>query len=362
MPVQGTTAERQRNPTPPPPTPPVSPQSHRTADRNLGITPARTNPWQASGRNLDLEDPRPVIEQAGLNWTVSKRPLQTDDGTPIPDHMAIRRDDTRAILGVTGVDYQPVQNHQVFDFFTRVADGSPLRFETAGAFHGGRTIWALAHLPDLTFRIGEDETRSYLLLSSGHCANRPITIGPTTLRVVCMNTLRMAESRIHEARLRRPGLESGFSLRHTRNVEEALASVADAYQRTIAAHRSTVQVHEALARIPHTQALERAYFQRVFPLTAEGPDETDRARAIRRARDERLQTILASPTSRVRGTAGTALSLFHAVVEWIDHERPTRRGQDDGDLTSSRLAYAVFGSGADLKTKAWDGMLELVAA
>src|SRR5690606_5534237 len=111
--------------------------------------------------------------------------LRTDDLQPVPDHFAIRRDDTHRVLGVVGRDYQPLQNDQIFDFFTGLAGERPLAFETAGTFQQGRIVWVQAHLPDLDLRLGEDQAKTYLLIANGHVGNRPLAIIPTTIRVVC---------------------------------------------------------------------------------------------------------------------------------------------------------------------------------
>ena len=89
-----------------------------------------------------------------------------------------------------------------------------------------------------------------------------------------------------------------------------------------------------------------------------GRDETDRAKALRKGREERLAAILASPTSQVRGTKDTAFSLMQAVVEYADHDRTTRTS-DGGDAEESRLFSSTFGSGAELKAMAWDAALAL---
>jgi hypothetical protein len=91
-----------------------------------------------------------------------------------------------------------------------------------------------------------------------------------------------------------------------------------------------------------------------------GPDETDRAKALRKSREERMAAIMASPTSQVRGTKDTLFSAMQAVVEYVDHDRTTRTS-DGGEADESRLFSATFGSGAEVKARAWNAALELAA-
>jgi phage/plasmid-like protein (TIGR03299 family) len=235
--------------------------------------------------------------------------------------------------------------------------GLPFTIETAGAFNHGKVVWALAHLPDLGIRIGDDEAKTYLLVSNGHTGNRTLIIAPTTIRIICQNTLRLAEFQARERR-KHPGLAGGFTLKHTPGIQAAAKDATAAFAATILSHKATTAAWQHLASVPLTTKLEAAFLAQVFGTP--GPDETDRAKAMRKGREERIAAILASPTSQVRGTKDTAFSLLHAVVEYADHDRTTRTS-DAGDTDESRLFSATFGSGSDVKSRAWDAAMEVAA-
>ncbi|MCK6489185.1 MAG: DUF932 domain-containing protein [Planctomycetes bacterium] len=344
---------------------PVLPPQPVPSSTRLGLPPTRQNPWQRNGRAMLAEattDPDAAIRQAGLDWTVERVDLRCADTLdPVPEFSAIRRSDTNGILGVVGPDYEPFQNAAMFQVFRDLAQvgrddgGRPFAIETAGAFQGGKVVWALAHLADLGIRIGDDEAKTYLLVSSGHTGNRTLIIAPTTVRVVCQNTLRMAEAEARENR-RRPGLAGGFAIKHTPGIHEAVAEAKAAFAATVQDHATTASVWKHLAAKPLTSRLESTFMAQVFGTP--GPDETDRARSLRKSREERIAAILASPTSQVRGTKDSAFSLLQAVVEYVDHDRTTRTAEG-GDADESRLFSASFGSGAALKARAWDAILEV---
>jgi len=294
-----------------------------------------------------------------LAWAVEKRGLRTDDLQPVPDAWAVRRLDTGRILGIVGPGYCPLQNAEMFGFFTTLAGERELVFETAGSLQGGRIVWVLARVPDLGIRLGEDLAETYLLISNGHAGNKVLTIAPTTIRVVCQNTLALAEAQITQRRRAGRSLAAGFQVRHTAGMHEALTDIRAAFASTFTAHTLTRQAWEFLARVPMTRQLEKDFLAAVF--RAQGPDEADRAKTIRQNREKRLQAILASPTSQVPGTKDTAFSLLQAVVEYIDHDRPTRTDEATS-ISEARLASAIFGSGAQLKETAWTSMLALSRA
>jgi phage/plasmid-like protein (TIGR03299 family) len=354
--------------TPPPtPTAQVVVAASTQPSPRFGLPAPRQNPWQRTGRTLTgaaTTDPEIAIRQAGLDWTVSRVDLRTADSLdPVPDFSAIRRSDTNRILGVVGPDYEPFQNRAMFDVFTDLAKvgredgGLPFTIETAGAFTHGKVVWALAHIPDLGIRIGDDEAKTYLLVSNGHTGNRTLIIAPTTVRVICRNTLAMAEAQARRNRTK-PGLAGGFTLKHTPGIHEAVADSTAAFAATIQSHRTTKAVWNRLADVPLTRKREADLMAAVFGKP--GPDETDRARALRKTREDRIAAILASPTSQVRGTKDTLFSAMQAIVEYADHDRTTRTS-DGGDADEARLVSATFGSGAELKARAWDAALEMAA-
>ena len=345
---------------------PESPKPSRAPQTSrLGLPQTRMNPWQRAGRTMLAEamtDPRAAIRQAGLDWSVERVDLRCADTLdPVPEFSAIRRSDTNGLLGVVGKDYSPFQNAAMFDVFKDLAavdrsdGGLGFSIETAGAFQGGKVVWALAHLPDLGIRIGDDESRTYLLVSNGHTGNRTLIIAPTTVRVICKNSLRLAESQARERR-KHPGLAGGFTLKHTPGIHEAVNEAKAAFAATIASHKVTKAVWNRLADVPLTKKREADLMQMVFGTP--GPDETDRARALRKSREDRIAAINASVTAQLRGTKDTIFSAMSSIIEWAEHDRQTRV-TDGGDADESRLFSATFGSGAELKAKAWDAALEL---
>ena len=325
--------------------------------------PPRSNPWIRGGKAFEPTcDAREAFHRSGLNWAIDKVGLRTDDLAPIPGQFAIRRADTGRVLGIVGPDYVPLQNEAAFSFFSDLAHAGQISFESAGSFQNGTITWVQCRLPDLLIRLGDDISETMLFISNGHIGNRALTIAPTSFRIVCQNTLRLAEAEHRAQRRSQPGLEVGWTVRHTRGMTAALADIRDAYARTLKSHAVTTQAYEFLAGKRMTERLKGAFFGRVFAApAATGPDESERAKSIASNRRERLEAILASSTSTVRGTKGTAFALLNAATEYIDHERATRSA-DGGDPEESRLMSATFGSGADLKERAWGTIMELVHA
>jgi phage/plasmid-like protein (TIGR03299 family) len=327
------------------------------------ITPVRTSPWTRLGSPIDVRPDctdRDILARAGLDWRVGLRGIYTDAFNPIPDYRAVVREDTGRALGVVSPEYHPLQNDQILGLLRCLSGQVPLTIETAGSFRFGALTWMQARLDGLEIRVGDDVTHSYLLASTGHDGNRPFVLGLQGIRVICQNTLALAIREVHHNRSS-TGLARGHVIRHTKGMPVAIQDALDTYRTALDAQKTTQAAYHHLASVTRSRAMERKYLDLIFPgSTAAGADEHDRATAIRKAREERIQAILASPTSLVRGTAGSLFSLMQAVVEYVDFARPTRTSEGES-ADAARTFSASFGSGADLKSKAWDTALALAA-
>ena len=131
---------------------------------------------------------------AGLDWTVSKRTLKTEDGVII-DSKAIMRDDINTQLGITSDSYTPLQNTEAFKFFEPFIENDLATLETAGSLFNGRIVFILAKINSGNMVIQKgDEVEKYILLSNSHTGGQAVRVGYTPIRVVCNNTLSYAES------------------------------------------------------------------------------------------------------------------------------------------------------------------------
>jgi phage/plasmid-like protein (TIGR03299 family) len=141
----------------------------------------------------------PSIEEAytlsGLDWTVSKHPVQTISGLPLPDMYALIRDKDQSVLNIVSSNYKPVQNIDNFEWLRPFLDNSYCTINTAGSLKNGGVIWILCKLQgdDIPNSIntvnGEEELEHYLCLVNSHDGSSSWRVYHTTVRVVCMNTL-----------------------------------------------------------------------------------------------------------------------------------------------------------------------------
>tara|TARA_B100000768_G_scaffold69189_1_gene66572 strand:+ start:254 stop:1213 length:960 start_codon:yes stop_codon:yes gene_type:complete len=153
---------------------------------------AGDTPWHGLGTrvNTDLA-PREMMVEAGLDWGVEKHPCFIDvNGESIATGQeALIRTDTNAVLTNVGKGWNPVQNHEAFDFFAEYCAAGDMEMHTAGSLKDGQITWVLAKVNESFDVLGDDKIDSYLLLSNPHQYGKAINVRFTPIRVVCNNTL-----------------------------------------------------------------------------------------------------------------------------------------------------------------------------
>ena len=85
-------------------------------------------PWHGLGIEVEPTlTPQEMLVAAGLDWTVSARPIKTTTDIPITSHRMLMRDSDDAQFGICGSNYVPFQNDKVFEFFKRFTDAGDLK-------------------------------------------------------------------------------------------------------------------------------------------------------------------------------------------------------------------------------------------
>ena len=308
-------------------------------------------PWHELGNQLPAKQPIEVwAERAGMNWELCSSPVRymTEQAGGLgsimtfDDQQVLYRSDTKAPLSVVGSRYQVVQPRTVLEFYRDLVDISGFELETAGVLKGGKKFWALARTGKETTLKGTDQVKGYLLLATSCDGTLATTATPTTIRVVCNNTLAIALNGASSA-IKVPHSTSFDAQAVKRQLGVAVGSWDAFMYRMKTLSERKVKSHEALN-----------YFLRTLCQSDSHADP-----AVGLANERALKKVQALYDGQGRGAElaaakGTAWGLLNAVTEFVDHERRAR-SQD------YRLDSAWFGQGAALKARALDHALQLVS-
>lgn len=317
--------------------------SHNIERRNGkdSIVYAGETPWHRLGQPVKQAfDAKTALEQGGLDFTVEKVGIQTFDGAGIPNRFALRRTDTKDVLGIVTDFYQPLQNREAFGFFDGVFGKSKAQYEVAGVLGKGEKVWLLAKLPG-DFRIGkEDLVGKWLLLTNGHDTNEPVRAKFTPIRVVCQNTL--------SAALR--GTESEIRVQHIGKVAQKL-EIAGKLLKQAGIYFDEVQtVFAGFVRKQLKGPGVQDYITRVIA----GPEAPKLEELSPIARKSIIRICELHDTGRgsdIKGVRGTLWGAYNAVTEYVDHEK-----------TTASLGYMATGRGAEIKQRAFAMAQDMIVA
>ena len=252
------------------------------------------------------------------------------------------RSDTKAPLSVVSGRYQVVQPQEVLEFYRDLTEVSGYELETAGVLKGGRKFWALARTGQGTTLRGNDQVNGYLLLATSCDGTLATTATPTTVRVVCNNTLTIALDGTTRA-IKVPH-NTRFDPQAVKKQLGIAVSQWDTFMhrmRTLSERK--VQWHEAMG-----------FFMSVVcdvPPNSKLPEVLPNERALRK-----VQSLYegGGRGATLESAQGTAWGLLNAVTEYVDHERRARS-------TEYRMDSAWFGQGALIKQRALQAALQLAA-
>ena len=285
-----------------------------------------------------------------MQWDIRESPVRYMTETAgtlgsimsFDDQKVLYRSDTKAPLSVVSGRYQVVQPKAVLEFYRDLTEISGFELETAGVLKEGKKFWALAKTGKETVLKGNDVVKSYILLATSCDGTLATTATPTTIRVVCNNTLTVALN----------GASSAIKVPHSTSfdpqaVKKQLGIAVSQWDsfmyrmRTLSERK--IKSHESMN-----------FFLKVM---CNSDSQLDPSLGLQNERA--LKTVQALYDGKGHGAdlasaSGTAWGLLNAVTEFVDHERRARNQEN-------RLDSAWFGQGAALKQRALDYALQLAA-
>jgi phage/plasmid-like protein (TIGR03299 family) len=302
----------------------------RTPSPYPGVRP---DPWHEFGTELtDQATAREVVEAAGMNYTVVKRPwkdvLDLERRGIAFDSCAAVRADTGGVLGAVDAGDELIQNRDAFTFFDSLVEANEAIYDTAGSLGRGELVWILAKLPGYIRVQGRDLVSKYLLLSNSHDGSQLVRVKLMPIRLVCNNTLTAALQGAGEIQVRHPATagevrEQNYSLLML--ASSLFGQLEITFNRMAIRKISDKQLQDYLKALVPDNGIEWG--------KAKGKD-------IRNKVLDLYESGQGANFSR-----GTLWGAFNCVTEYTDHAME--------DNAASRLESNWFGGGEELKLKAF---------
>jgi phage/plasmid-like protein (TIGR03299 family) len=304
-----------------------------------------------------------AAQRFGFLWPVGQWRLQAigpnGETLDVDTHVAnVRELDNdgnklQSLLGVVGSDYSVCQNRELAEFTDALAQTGRVTIESCGTIRDGKRIWFLGRGD--SFKIGgTDEVFPYVLVSNGHDGTQAIRVTPTTIRVVCSNTLHMV---IPANEFGERPETAAITIRHTGKIADKLEQARRAMEYYGDTLRRNVEMFEAMQaqRVSREQAVKlfadtyAAFWEVATPDDLRSPDKRireiaeNRAERMRKASDSFMQRW--ADEQSALGIGSTIWSAFNAMTGFVQHDK-TARGKDDAARVERRIESNLFGVNA----------------
>ena len=321
-------------------------------------------PWHGLGEQLPSKQPIEVWAQAaGMDWQIKESPVHFSIDNihnasmfgSFEEQKVLYRSDTNTALSVVSNRYQVVQPMEVLAFYRDLTEYAGFELETAGVLKGGRKFWALAKTGHSTALKGNDVVNGYLLLATSCDGSLATVAMPTTVRVVCNNTLSIAvNNRENAVKVSHRSVFDADAVKQRLGVavshwDQFMYEMKVLSERKVSTKEANAYFETLLTHTtPQSSDITPSGLRLLKPSTTPIiPNE----RAYKK-----LQAMYGGQGRGAELTAAknTAWGLLCAVTEFVDHERQARS-------TENRLDSAWFGNGAQMKQQALEQALQLVA-
>jgi len=323
--------------------------------------------WHGLG-NLIPEDEQltvsAALKAAGLDWQVGLQPLQVAKGgvhieesdgtrydctqvkglpgTDVSHRCTVRLSDNK-ILGVVGPNYRPYQNVQAFDWFQPFLDKDEAAFHTAGSLYGGAVVWVLAKLNRTPMKIVKgDEVQKFLLLTTSHDGSKAVKCGFSPIRVVCANTLAMAEAK---------GVSQLIKCKHGRRTGENLEALRETINVVNQSFEATAEQFRALGKRQISSKDLEKYVKIVLDIK---DADVKKKGSKRQGQIDKITELFENGHgSKIKAARGTWWAAYNAVTEWLSYER--------GHKPETRLTSLWYGDSSKMSKRALTEALKVAA-
>jgi len=312
-------------------------------------------PWWDQGYQVEdhFQTSREILTNALLDWEVEQNPVYfswVDENhlvhqVQIPDQVANVRADNKNFLGIVSKRYKVVNNWEAFDFVDCLHQDGIMKYESAGSLKGGKVVWMLAKMPQEFEVVAGDKLEQYILFTTAHDGTRAVRVLPTSVRVVCWNTLSLATA--NESK--------GLSIRHKGNIKDKLDDarkvIMNVQQKFDGFHQTARKMTEVSFDMDRMKILVELLIPK-----ENGKNDTRRVKARRS-----ILNAFKSHRQNLPGMRDTAWAAFNAVTEHVDHSS-SYKGKNTALKSERRMESLMLGANARLKQSALNLITEVANA
>jgi phage/plasmid-like protein (TIGR03299 family) len=272
-------------------------------------------------RPMNWEDARKV---AGLTWDWQEEPLyqrmiSVVDGAPVttyrevPNQRIVSRTDTGEVVHTQRETRTIITIKDMGEIAHAITDQTRLPIETMGSVREGRSIYGLAVLGE-DRNIGSDPsaTRPYLGVVCHADGKGGARAYPTSIRIVCWNTLSAADARADQE-------NTVATFAHRGDWKDRIEEARQAIFGARRAFDKWTRIGEELQKVLVTDTQAETFVRTLIPTPANTEFVSERVMRNIEGERSKVRGALASRTSE--GIEGSAYWLVQGAAEYFDHLR-----------------------------------------
>lgn len=170
-----------------------------------------------------------------LNWGVKYETVQTESGIILPNRKAIVRDDNQTVIGLHSDSYTAMDNFQLWEIISKVADLSGHSVAKAGLFNGGGKVWIQLKSDDLS--LDGDKVEGFSTAVNSFDGTTLIGFGHTNVTISCRNSFFSAYKELKK-------------VKHTKNMDNNVEELLRGFEASLKDEKVTF---EQIKRMYETQ-------------------------------------------------------------------------------------------------------------
>lgn len=333
-------------------------------ESNDQVVLTKRRAWHGLGIVVeDAPTPTEAFKLGGLDWTVEQRPVAVQDTNDqygnADGWVANVRSDDNSLLAIVRSSFEPIQNLELAEFAEALNDQGQVKVETVGTIRGGRKVWALCKTETMIDIAKGDQIQPYVLLSNGHDGSAAFRVTPTTVRVVCSNTLHAVIPNTEGAD--RSLSECVFKARHTASIKDRVAEARSALDVFFKGIDGVTELGRELAGKTVDRKWLESFWLEVYMSDfgkidlAPSADDKTGIRRKQRALDA-VATMARRFDREAQKFGANRWIAANAYTGWLQHER-SYRGSKQDDAADRRAHMTLLGDDAGRTVKAFEHAL-----
>lgn len=285
-----------------------------------------------------------LLDQYGLNWTVSKQPLTLPDGTGTP-FFGIVRNDKNITFSTCKEGYKPFQNSELAEMLIRLSEKTGYELQGGGMFNNGGKVYIQLQSPNKIQGIGSnnDTVNGFLTGINSHDGTTSLKWGETNITISCRNTFMAAMKAIKN------------SARHTDSIHNKVEMAIREVNGIVLAEKSLFDTFIKLSEIPVTKTAIAQIVRDITEvdtlLTKQEIENKYTTYAINRS-GELLQAIAKEMAQK----GNTMWGLMSGVTNYTTHTLPVPKRDN------ARLESIYTGSAYSINNEAFATISKLALA